>query len=43
MIELAIGTIALIPAAGGLIYYLCGGGLLGAIVIFFVLRMFGAK
>jgi hypothetical protein len=43
MIEIALGTIALIPAGAGIAYYLCGGGLVGAIVIFFVLRMLGAK
>jgi hypothetical protein len=46
MIELATHTLAFglgASAGGGLLYMLCGGGLLGAVVIFFVLRMVGGK
>ena len=46
MTELAMNTLALgfgASAGGSLIYLLCGGGLFGAVVIFFVLRMVGGK
>ena len=38
---LALGTG--LSAGGGLLYMLGGGGLIGAIVIFFVLKMIGGK
>ncbi len=38
---LAMGT--LFSGGGALVYMLCGGGFLGAIVIFVVLKMIGGK
>jgi hypothetical protein len=46
MLELATNTLALgfgASAGGGIIYLLCGGGLFGAVVIFFILRMVGGR
>ena len=41
MLLLALMSLPLAAAGWAFLYYLCGGGLGGAIVLFVILKMFG--
>ena len=41
MLEIATMTLPAAAAGWAFLYYLCGGGLGGAIVLFIILKMFG--
>ena len=41
MFELAMMSLPVAAAGWAFLYYLCGGGLGGAIVLFLILKMFG--